>query len=1362
MSNKPTYQELGQKIKELEKEVSRYKQVENELRFSEEKFKKIFNNANIIIWGCYADGKIKIFNKEAERVMGYSQEEALGMMNMSLHPPEEREEIIEKFKRHKEGVLKKDLELGIYTKDKKRINVLLAQATFKDATGEDFYVALMQDITERKHAEEKLAMFRKFAESSGQGLGWANLEGEIVYFNPALCHITGEEGLEGVIGKSFMDYYDKETQKRLAEDILPTVIRKGLWEGELDIHSVKGKVVPTSNGVFAIRNEEGVPIFYCNVVTDISEKKRAEDFIHRQRDLGIALSGETNLKEALTLLTDAAIALEGIDCGGIYLRDNTSGAFELMYHKGLSPGFVKQIKIYGKGSDRERFIMKGKPAYLDYSEWKVKKSDVQVSEGLRAIAIIPIRYHDQVIGCLNIASHTIQSIPTTTKDALETIASQVSNAIARLQAEEELDKHHQHLEALVKERTAELTKANQQLRKEITERKQAQEALQESEEKFRLLSEQSMLGIIIVQDDLVKYVNQATSSISEYSIEETLNWEPKEFIKVFHPEDRSFSMEQAQKKQVGKKDVVVNYQMRLISKSGKIKWIELYSKSVIFGGKTADFITIVDINERKQAEEALRESEERFRELVENIREVFWMENVEGTELLYVSPAYEKIWERTCQSFYENPKEWIDAIHPDDRQRVIDAFSRDRLQGTYSEEFRIMRPDGSIRWIWDRCVTIRGKTGEICRIGGIAEDITERKRAEDFKVIQRDLGIALSGVTDLKEALVSFIEAATRLEGVDSGGIYLINPESGTLDLMYSKGLSPDFVKQVSHYEKDAPTTILVMKGEPVFAELKKLKERDINAQKIEDLQAIAIIPIIYHGQVIACMNVASHTVESFSSFTQHSMETIASQASSAVARLILEESLRKEKDTAKTYLDIIGVMLVAINADQTVSLINKKGCEILGYKENDIVGKNWFDNFIPEKLRVHVKPVFVELITGKFDSIEYYENPVLTKSGQERIVAWHNTVLRDDTGKITGTLSSGEDITQRKQAEDALRNALTEVEQLKNRLQAENIYLQDEIKVEHNFEEIISHNKEFKKVLKKVEQVALTNSSVLILGETGTGKELIARAIHNISERKDRPLVKVNCAVLPANLIESELFGHEKGAFTGAIARKIGRFELADGGTIFLDEIGDLPLELQVKLLRVLQEEEFERLGSSHTIKVDVRVIAATNRDLEGAVRAEAFRRDLYYRLNVFPIQITPLRERKDDIPLLVNHFVKKYSTKVGRKIESIPIKVMNSLQAYHWPGNVRELENVLERAVILSSGLTLQLDELFDYHSEIVQESNNSLSLKENERSLILKALEESNWIIKGKGGAAARLDIPPSTLRDRIKTYGIKKPL
>jgi len=351
--------------------------------------------------------------------------------------------------------------------------------------------------------------------------------------------------------------------------------------------------------------------------------------------------------------------------------------------------------------------------------------------------------------------------------------------------------------------------------------------------------------------------------------------------------------------------------------------------------------------------------------------------------------------------------------------------------------------------------------------------------------------------------------------------------------------------------------------------------------------------------------------------------------------------------------------------------------------------------------------------------------------------------------------------ILSKKQSDENLQKAYQEIKQLKDRLENERNYLREEIKIEHNYENIIGQSQSLQYALYKVEQVAPTDSTVLLLGETGTGKELLARAIHNKSLRKNQPLIKLNCASLHTNLIESELFGHEKGAFTGAHSVRKGRFELADGATLFLDEIGELPLETQAKLLRVLQEGQFERLGSSTTMNVDVRIIAATNRNLDEAVEEGRFRNDLWYRLNVFPITSPPLRRRKEDIPLLVNWLVDKYSRQMGKKIDNISGHTMEALESYSWPGNVRELENVIERAVISTQGNVLDVEDKLQTNQTKISPTVGEKPISEIERSYILETLEQTRWRIEGKSGAAEILGLTPSSLRRRMAKYNIQRP-
>ena len=354
-----------------------------------------------------------------------------------------------------------------------------------------------------------------------------------------------------------------------------------------------------------------------------------------------------------------------------------------------------------------------------------------------------------------------------------------------------------------------------------------------------------------------------------------------------------------------------------------------------------------------------------------------------------------------------------------------------------------------------------------------------------------------------------------------------------------------------------------------------------------------------------------------------------------------------------------------------------------------------------------------------------------------------------------------------------AIENALAyrEISELKDKLAQEKLYLEEEIRSEMNFAEIVGKSSALRKVLKRVETVAPTDSTVLIYGETGAGKELIARAIHDLSPRESKAFVKLNCAAIPTGLLESELFGHERGAFTGAIAQRIGRFEVANGGTIFLDEIGEIPLELQTKLLRVLQEREFERLGSSRTLRTDARLIAATNRDLEAMVAEQKFRSDLFFRLNVFPIEVPPLRERHGDIPLLVRHFAQQFSKRMNKTIDTISSATMDALSRYHWPGNIRELQNVIERAVITSTGPVLKVDvaDLKISRSSSPAEKSSAQGstndglrgvLEETERQQILKALKQSNWVVAGSKGAAAKLGMKRSTLQLRMSKLGISR--
>lgn len=463
-----------------------------------------------------------------------------------------------------------------------------------------------------------------------------------------------------------------------------------------------------------------------------------------------------------------------------------------------------------------------------------------------------------------------------------------------------------------------------------------------------------------------------------------------------------------------------------------------------------------------------------------------------------------------------------------------------------------------------------------------------------------------------------------------------------------------------------------------------------------------------------------------------------------------IKKARDKQLRLSQVTLDNAADMIFWVTRQGHLAYVNERVYEQLGYSSFDY----WAD-FFPES---DLSTLWVKLkAKGRME--------------------WETSLRRSDGSEFPAEVQMGfvdfedveygcafvRDISTRQQRSEALQQALSKVQELSDQLKRENTLLKAEIDLVANFNEIITEDKRYKRVLQQVEQVAHTEATVLLIGETGTGKELLARSIRKLSARHDKPMIKVNCAALPKELIESELFGHEKGAFTGAYERKKGRFELADGGTLFLDEIGEMPLELQTKLLRVLQEGEFERVGGTETLSSDVRVIAATNRNLMEMVHKGAFREDLYYRLNVFPIHNIPLRDRREDIPLLVRFFTKKYAEKAGKKIEHIPQSGLDKLLQYEFPGNIRELENIVERAVILSADDSLNLEDSFNAEAEQSSrqtESNTFKSFEEMQREYIIEALQRCNWRISGPKGAARLLQLNSRTLASKMRRLGIRR--
>jgi PAS domain S-box-containing protein len=569
--------------------------------------------------------------------------------------------------------------------------------------------------------------------------------------------------------------------------------------------------------------------------------------------------------------------------------------------------------------------------------------------------------------------------------------------------------------------------------------------------------------------------------------------------------------------------------------------------------------------------------------------------------------------------------------------------------------------------------------------------------------------------------------------------------------------------------------------------------------------ESMALIPLVLNDRILGLIHLADSRKNIISDQCVTTLEWTARQLAIAIERIKTEMLLKESRENLKQLGDnlpdgMIYRLVHKPDGHRYLSYVSK-GCERLFQVKPEELKRDvsvLYKMFSPDELE-RVAQLEKQSIENqkRFNLESLFTLP----NGETRWYQWHSKPEKQDDGTLIwdGVCL---DISRRKYAEEALlksrdeleiqvlrrtqdlnktiktlylevenrkkvelelRNSHSEIQHLKNQLEADCTYLGEEIQLMHDHSNIIGESEVMKYVLFSLEQIAPTDTTVLIHGESGTGKELIARAIHNAGNRNNRPLIKVDCAAMSANLIESELFGHEKGAFTNAIEKRIGRFELADNATIFLDEIGELPIELQQKLLRVLQDGEFERLGSSHVRHTDARIIAATNRNLEEDVKQGRFRQDLWYRLNVFPLSVPPLRERMDDIPLLVNFIINKVKKRIGSNVKVIPTQAMTELMTYSWPGNVRELENVIERAVIVSSGKTLNLKtplKTFDPASSTLDDSSLK-SLSQMEKDHILRALQKAHWNIAGEGGAADMLGLNSSTLRGRMRKHGISRP-
>ena len=1019
------------------------------------------------------------------------------------------------------------------------------------------------------------------------------------------------------------------------------------------------------------------------------------------------------------------------------------------------------------------------------------------------------------------------------------------------------------------------------LSEDITERKRAEEALHQSEEQVRLILDSAAEAIFGCDPEgTCLFCNPAAVRLLGYDNPSELLGKNMHALEHHTRADGSpYPIEECPIYLGFKNGQGVHRDDEIYwRKDGSSFPVEFWSHPIFRDGKTLGaVVTFVDITERKQAEEALRKSEERKRSLLEinnaiitnlskdalhhaiceALRSVLTVDRASLT--LYQSDrgtlriiALERDWHLdffgvgTEMNRKDSHHGWVfDNQRPLLRRDLETEWQypiEQRLLGTGLRSFCIAplilegRSIGTLGIGSDRANQYSEADAEfLCEVAGqVALAAANMKSYEEIatlntKVVRTAgrlrtiLEVNNAIITNLtEEALLRSISDAVRpLIPFDRCAITLYKPETDTLRFVAVEGaLRSDYFQaglEVGRTETSAGWVFDYQ--QPLLRRNLEEEQQFANERRLcaEGLRSLCVVPLILQGKSIGTLSVVSQKKDQYSEADAQLLQEVAIQVALAIENMksyeeiaTLNTKVVRTADQLRTLLEINNAIITNLSegallrsiSDAVRPLIPFDRCAIALYKpETDTLRFLALEGplrsgYFQAGLEVgrcetsggwafdHQQP----LLRRNLEEEQEFDNDRRLCEEGLRSLCVVPLVLR---GKSIGTLSvvslkkeqyseAEAQFLQEVAAQVALAienmKSYEEIATLKARLEKENIYLQEEIRTEHNFEEILGNSPALLAVLRKVEQVAPTDSTVLINGETGTGKELIARAIHNRSARKDRPLVRVNCSAISAGLVESELFGHLKGAFTGAIERRSGRFELADGGTIFLDEVGELPLDTQVKLLRVLQEHEFEPVGSSRPLRVDVRVIAATNRNLEESIRAGRFRSDLFYRLNVFPLELPPLRERRSDIPQLVAFYVLRYSKRFGKKVEGVSQESMDRLLSYPWPGNVRELQNVVERAIVLSTGPSLRLDkdlvpvtpsgnlevpEIIAHEARPAGLTSSRLpTLEEMERSHIVAALQQAAGVVEGPKGAARLLNLHPNTLRHRMNKFGIKR--
>src|SRR5216684_8251884 len=875
------------------------------------------------------------------------------------------------------------------------------------------------------------------------------------------------------------------------------------------------------------------------------------------------------------------------------------------------------------------------------------------------------------------------------------------------------------LAVAVADRTARLTAANEELRRE--------------KEQLDGLFELSPDAVILTDEDFhVLRVNKEFTRMFEYTAEEVAGqWLPDLIV----PEElRTEALKYRDRLSSGNRVELETIRQR---KDGVRFDVSVVARGISLGAEQVGVYLIYrDISERKKVERKLRRSEANLLESQRLVRMCSWAYDP-SSGMVTFSPEAKRIYDIKSDQDTLPGDFFLDRFHPEDRPVQEEIFRRAQLGKTgYEASFRFVLPDGSIKHIYSVAHPVLNQSGELVEFFGIGMDVTEqwKARAELEKAFEE-----IKRRTEALQRSEAYLAEAQKLTHTGSWVVRIPQMENvyWSKEMYRIFGLDPD---------STPPTEVgrrLYPEDAPYFKDAIEHAIRDRT-----DFEAD--YRILLPNGAVKYIHAVGYPVVNASGDVIELVGTLMDVTEQHEARAALQtafEQIKAEQTELRRMTDAVASYIYVLRPDGTALYANQTVLDYTGLTLEDVQREDQRARvFHPEDVERLREERLEAFARGKPFELE---QRALGKDGNYRWFLVRYNPLRDDHGHIIRWYATGTDVEDRRQAEERMRD--------------ENLALREQFDQAFMFEEIVGASPALQSVLSSIVKVAPTDSTVLITGETGTGKELIARAIHKHSQRSGQAFISVNCASIPSSLIASELFGHEKGAFTGAVQRRQGRFEMAHSGTIFLDEVGELPAETQIALLRVLQERQFERVGGNRIIPTDVRVIAATNRDLTAAIAAGTFRADLFYRLNVFPIEVPPLRKRKEDISMLVEYFVKRYAEKTGKQIRKIDRNTLELCQSYPWPGNIRELQNIVERSVILSSGDTFWIEKAW---LASVQPPRPELAgplpdtLQTQERKMIETALAESKGKVAGPEGAAAKLGIPRSTLDTKIKQLKIKK--